>query len=128
MLEYIKGKPLASIIHDALTKSPSDADEETTLYFIRLVQEIYSSLDKLHIVDVAHRFIQPRKCLVKENQHIIWIDFTQSCHFDDDIVEKERQLLKYQDLGNVNNIFERLFQDLKIDYVYDESTSIVIYC
>lgn len=121
MLEYVEGKPLASILRDALTKFPSGADEEITLYFIQLVQEIYSSLDKFHAANVAHRFVLAPKCLVKKNLHVVWIDFTQSYHFEDDVDEKERQLLKYQDLGNANNIFERAFQNLKRDYVYDES-------
>jgi hypothetical protein len=122
-LEYIEGESLLKVFLDAVAKfGGKGADEETSRYVIGLVDRCYEAMDQLHEAQITHNFADARKCIVKEDGKIIWLDFSRSRSLQPDlgVSSEDQESFKEQDLANINSNFERVFHDLKIHCRYDD--------
>jgi tRNA A-37 threonylcarbamoyl transferase component Bud32 len=118
VLEFVKGESLGTILDDMIENNPAGADQETDKVST-FMMSAYDSVGQIHQANVTHKNTEAHKCLVKENGKFCWLDFTRAQRLDFEEDSHVVDLLKYSDLGRINNFLQRVCYDLEISYKFD---------
>jgi len=119
VLEFVKGDSLGTILDDMIENNPAGADQETADKVSTFMMTAYDSVGQIHQANVTHKNTEAHKCLVKENGKFCWLDFTRAQRLDFEEDSHVVDLLKYSDLGCINNFVQRACYDLEISYKFE---------
>jgi len=126
VLKFVKGKSLATIVDDMIANNPAGADQETADKISTFMVSAYDSVEQIHQANVTHTHTEADKCIVKKNGKFCWLDFTRAQRLDFEEDSHVVDMLKYSDLGSINNFIQRVCYDLKISYKFENEGAHII--